>query len=229
MGKNIIHPPSLASKGGGGLIRKMNSASRFYTLIFGFLILFLATGCGKDTPRLSLLRANDIIVAFGDSLTYGTGAATTESYPAVLERLIHRTVINEGVPGERTAEGLERLPSVLEKHRPALLLLCHGGNDFLQQTGDEQAAQNLTAMIQLARSRGTEVLLIGIPKPSLLPAAPSFYQEIAEKFLLPYESEILADILSDSKLKSDQVHPNAKGYQFLAESIAQLLVKAKAI
>lgn len=64
-------------------------------------------------------------------MTFGTGAAPEESYLAVLERLVGRRVVNEGVPGEITDEGLERLPEVLKREKPTLLILCHGANDLL--------------------------------------------------------------------------------------------------
>jgi acyl-CoA thioesterase-1 len=69
------------------------------------------------------------------------------------------------VPGEVSAQALERLPAALDEHAPRLLLLCIGGNDFLQRPGNPQAESNVRAMVKLARSRGVEVLLIGTPQP----------------------------------------------------------------
>ena len=97
-----------------------------------------------------------MVLAFGDSLTYGTGAQESESYPAQLEQLIGRRVIGAGVPGEVTAQALARLPGMLEEHAPKLLLLCIGGNDFLRRLGNGQAEANVRAYLEERRyaSRG---------------------------------------------------------------------------
>jgi len=87
--------------------------------------------------------------------------------------------VREGVPGEVSAAGLARLAVMLDEHQPRLLLLCHGGNDFLRRMPKEQAAENVRAMIRLAKSRGVEVLLIGTPEPGFSVAPPAFYGEIA--------------------------------------------------
>ncbi len=194
-----------------------------------FVILLALAACGRDQPRLAPLDEEDVILAFGDSLTHGTGAGEDQSYPAVLEDLIGRRVVNEGVPGERSDQGLARLPHVLEEHRPRLMLLCYGGNDFLQKTGDDKAARNVAKMIELARGQGVEVVLLGVPKPGFLLSSAEFYQEIAERFNLAYEGDALPEILGDNQLKSDPVHPNAEGYRQLAGEVAQLLRETGAI
>lgn len=193
------------------------------------LLAFALAGCGGDSPRLSRLPADAVVLAFGDSLTFGTGAPTEASYPAVLEQLIGRKVWSAGVPGEISAAGLARLPSALEYYQPKLLILCHGGNDFLRKLGDEQAADNLRAMIRLARQQGIEVVLIAVPKPGLFPSPPDFYAAIAKEFGLPHEDAALRTILRDNELKSDIAHPNARGYAKLAEAVAALLKKGGAI
>lgn len=190
--------------------------------------LLLATGCGQPS-KLPPLAPDAVILAFGDSLTYGTGAAEDESYPAQLARLSGRRVAREGVPGEVSATGLARLPSALDAHQPKLLLLCHAGNDFLRRLPKAQAAENLRAMIRLAKSRGVEVLLIGTPEPGLTVTPPEFYAEIAKEFRIPYEGDVLGKILKDSSLKADQVHPNAQGYKLMAQRVYDLLRKAGAV
>lgn len=193
-----------------------------------FLALAFLSGCGQKA-KLPPLAAEAVLLAFGDSLTYGTGANEDESYPAQLARLVGRRVVREGVPGEVSAAGLARLPAVLEAHRPALLLLCHGGNDFLRRQPKEQAAQNLRAMIRMAKERGVEVLLIGTPEPGFTLTPPAFYAEIAKEFGIPYEGDVIGKILKDGSLKSDQIHPNAQGYRLMAERVAELLRKSGAI
>ncbi len=192
-----------------------------------FLLALLA-GCG-GRPQLPPLAANAVVLAFGDSLTSGIGASTGESYPARLEALIGRKVVSAGVPGEASAQGLARLPSALDEAKPQLVILCHGGNDMLRKLDEAQAANNIRAMVRLARSRGAQVVLIGVPKPGLLPSPARFYAEIAREFRLPYEETALKKILTDNGLKSDLVHPNAAGYARLAEAIAALLRKTGAV
>jgi lysophospholipase L1-like esterase len=183
----------------------------------------LASACGEDGPRLSRLPEDAVILAFGDSLTFGTGALGAESYPAQLQGLIKRRVVSAGIPGEVTAQALARLPEALDEHSPRLLLLCIGGNDFLQRSSHAAAAENVREMVKLARSRSIEVLLIGTPEPSLSATPPAFYADIAREFGLRYEGAVIGEVLRDRALKSDPVHPNGQGYRVIAERIAESL------
>jgi lysophospholipase L1-like esterase len=196
--------------------------------LFLVLAVAAAAACG-DKPKLSRLAGDAVVLAFGDSLTYGTGASTPESYPAVLERLIGRKVVSAGVPGEVSAVGLERLPDALEQAQPRLLILCHGGNDFLRKLPETQAAANVRAMVRLAKDKGVEVVLVGVPRLGITGSPAGFYADIAQEFRIPYDGEVLKKVLTDNELKSDWVHPNAKGYARIAQSLAELLKRAKAI
>jgi acyl-CoA thioesterase I len=109
------------------------------------------------------------------------------------------------------------------------MLLCIGGNDFLRRLGNPQAEANVRAMVKLARGRGVEVLLIGTPEPGLRPAPPAFFAAIAREFELPYEDAAMAEVLRDNALKSDPVHPNARGYRVIAERLAERLKRSGAI
>ena len=170
-----------------------------------------------------------MVLAFGDSLTYGTGATEAESYPAQLERLIGRRVVRAGVPGEITAQALARLSDALDEHEPRLLLLCIGGNDFLRRLGNEQAARNVRAMVELAKKRGVSVVLIATPEPGLAPSPPAFYADIAKELRVAHEPGVITEVLKNANLKSDPIHPNARGYLVIAERLAGLLKESGAI
>ena len=201
--------------------------------VFIFLLMAILLGIGltscSSTARLPRLADDAVVVAFGDSLTFGTGANPQESYPAVLENLIRRRVVNAGVPGEVTATGLSRLPEILEREKPALLILCHGGNDQLRRLDLRQTADNIREMIRLAKQRAVAVVLIAVPSPGIFVSPAPMYRDIAKELTIPLEEETLSSILADGSLKSDYIHPNAAGYRRLAEALAALLKKSGAI
>lgn len=196
-------------------------------LRWAVLVLVLCA-CG-ERARLEPLPSDAVVLAFGDSLTFGIGAAANESYPAQLEKMIGRRVVRAGVPGEVTADALARLPAALDEHAPRLLLLCTGGNDFLRRLGNQQAERNVREMVKLARSRGVAVLLIGTPEPGFAVSPPAFYAGIAKEYRLPYEQSIIGEVLKDRALKSDPIHPNARGYRLIAERLAASLKASGAI
>jgi acyl-CoA thioesterase I len=191
--------------------------------------LALLAGCGGGVPKVGKLAPSDVIVAFGDSLTFGTGAAEGESYPVVLGQLIARTVVRAGVPGEVTEGGLARVQEVIDEHKPKLMIVCLGGNDMLRKLSEAQTRTNLRAIIKTIQSQGIAVVLVGVPKPALITGAAPFFEEIAKEFKIPYEGKIVTDVLYRADEKADPIHPNAKGYRRMAEAIAALLKKAGAV
>ncbi|MDO3384704.1 arylesterase [Gilvimarinus sp. SDUM040013] len=190
--------------------------------------VLLVTAC-SDAPKLAPLPSNATVLAFGDSLTRGTGASSEHSYPAQLARLTGLSVVNEGVPGELSKQGAARLASVLDRVQPDLLLLCHGGNDILRNLDKSAMQSNLQSMIDMAYERGIPVVLIAVPQRSLLLRAETRYQDLARQNQLVFAPNVVADVLGERALRSDQIHPNAAGYKIIAETIAQLLRESGAI
>lgn len=200
-----------------------------FTRLLPLLLMAALAACGGSSPRMERLADDAVILAFGDSLTYGTGAAKEDSYPAQLERGIKRQVVNAGVPGETSAAGLERLGEVLDEVKPALLILCHGGNDFLRKMDEARAASNVRAMIAMAREKDIAVVLLATPKPTLPPSVPPFYRQIAEETGVGFEEAVVKDVLLDRDLKSDLVHPNAEGYRRIARALEKMLRRSGAV
>ena len=196
--------------------------------LFSLFALSLLAACDR-APTLPKLNSHDVIVAFGDSLTHGTGASADTTYPAVLASLTGRTVINAGVPGDTTSSGLARLPAVLEEHQPRLVLLCLGGNDMLRKQPESATENNLRLLVQTIRSSGAEVVLIGVPAPKLFGSAPDFYTRIADDMGLPLEDNVFNEVLKDNRLKSDPIHANAAGYRVVTERLTEFLREAGAL
>ncbi len=195
-----------------------------FTLFFVFVMLL--SGCDSG-PHIAPLGQEAAVLAFGDSLTHGTGAPAGQSYPDILAGLLGKPVINSGVAGEVSAAGLQRLPEILDRYNPALVILCHGGNDFLRRLDLEATKRNLKSMIELIRARGADVVLVGVPKLGFGLAIPKFYGAIAEEYAIPFEGDILVDLLGDNSMKSDTIHPNANGYRLLAQAIYKVINKAQ--
>lgn len=193
-----------------------------------FIVTLFLISCQKE-ERFPALAEDAVILAFGDSLTYGTGAERSESYPALLATMTGRTVINAGIPGEISEEGRNRLPMVLEETRPALLILCLGGNDFLRRLDPLQLKENLRAMVATAKEQKIAVVLIAVPTLGFGLQVPPLYDEVAREAQVPLEEKILSDILAKPALKSDPIHPNAAGYEELATALKNLLHRKKAL
>ena len=129
-----------------------------------------------------------------------------------------------------SASGRERLPALLERHQPGLLILCHGGNDLLRKFEAAVTQANLDAMINMAHAQDIPVMLIGVPRPGLfMLESADLYDEIADRHRLLFDGDILPTVYSDNALKADHIHPNAAGYRRIAETIYQRLRESGAL
>ncbi len=198
----------------------MKFLPKVFLVLLSFLLL---AGCDNQQDGLTQLRPNDIILAFGDSLTSGVGTRPELNYPRQLGNLLGRTVINAGIPGETSAEGLTRLPGVLDRVEPELLVLCHGGNDILQKLDRDQLRANLQGMVAEAKQRGIAVVMIAVPQLGFGLQEVPLYQNLADELKIPLVSEALRELLTKQQYKSDPVHLNAQGYRKLAEAVADVL------
>ena len=132
-------------------------------------------------------------------------------------------MINAGISGETTSEGLLRLPELLTSEAPDLLILFEGGNDILRKQDLTITKSNLDKMIQLAKKMDVPVVLVGVPTKSLLVKTAGFYAELAEQHEIPLEGSIVSKLIKKPSMKSDSVHFNVAGYRALAEAIFELL------
>ncbi|MCL1074480.1 GDSL-type esterase/lipase family protein [Shewanella dokdonensis] len=191
-----------------------------------FLLLLGLSACSD--PSLPYLGPDGRILAFGDSLTVGKGAARDEDYPAQLAKLCGCEVVNAGISGEQTAEGRKRLPALLDEMQPDLLILLEGGNDILRGVPSQQIQDNLQQMLLDAQSMAVPVLLIAVPQKQVLLQSAPFYKTLAKQHDSLLMDDVLRGLLSSPALKSDAVHLNAAGYQQLATAIYHKLKEAGA-
>ena len=197
-------------------------------LIYLLFILILAS-CGGSAPKHTAIPAGATVLILGDSLSYGTGASLGEDYPTLLAKSTGWQIINDGVPGDTTAGGLERLPRLLEQHQPKLLIVELGGNDLLHNTHPSEVISNLKAILSHAKAQGIATILVAIPEISPLKATfgnlsdHPLYEKLATETSTPLINNVFSDVLSDRNLKSDQIHANAKGYAVVSEKISEKL------
>lgn len=181
--------------------------------------------CSRRAPRATPVPAGATVLALGDSLTHGTGAAPESSYPAELARLTGWQVVNAGVPGDTAAQGLERLPALLEAHHPALVIISLGGNDLLRRLPEDALRATLEQACARATASGAQVLLVAVPRPSLSAAFTGsltdhpLYGELAERLKLPLQRQGWSEVLADERLRSDAIHANAQGYAEFARRL----------
>jgi acyl-CoA hydrolase len=195
-----------------------------------FLLVLLLAACG-GSKKEDVLPAGSKVLALGDSLTAPHGVKPGEDWPTLLGQKTGWVVINAGISGDTSAGALGRLPALLDEHQPQLVLVSLGGNDMLRKMSQAQTVANLGRMLDLARNSGAKTVLLATPKPSIAGAvlnnlsAADFYAEVAKDKKVPLIEDAIADVLSDTNLKGDQLHPNAAGHALLGEKIHEALKK----
>lgn len=191
-----------------------------------FILMALAslTSCRKKA-KLSAIPPDSLVMAFGDSVTFGTGAGAGEDWPTLLAGLTGWKIINAGIPGDTAEAGRTRLQGLLDEHKPVLVIIEIGGNDFLRRRPPDAVKQDLKALTGTVRRSGAQVVLIGVPELSLLalvagkPGDSPIYDELGKEEGVPVIAKVFSDVLSQPALCADKIHPNAQGYQQMATGI----------
>jgi len=194
------------------------------------IFLLLLAAC-SSSPRFTPFPAGTPVLAFGDSVTYGTGAGPGEDYPSRLATRTGWVMTNAGISGDTAFEARSRIRETLEQTRPAVVLVELGGNDFLRRRSDSAIKEDLRFILSAVRQSGAVPVLVSVPRFSVLGVAvgalpdSEIYAELAKEEKVLLVKRVFADVLSDPALKSDQIHPNAEGYRKLAEGVSKALVK----
>lgn len=188
------------------------------------IALLAVAACGKKA-KLSALPAGSRVLAFGDSVTFGTGAGPGEDWPTLLGGLTGWQVMNAGIPGDTAEAGKSRIRGLLDEHTPALVIIEIGGNDFLHRRPASAVKQNIKFLVSAAKGAGALVVLIGVPELSVLavvagkPGDAPIYLELGKEEGVPVIANVFSDILARPELCADRIHPNAQGYRQMASGI----------
>ena len=207
------------------------SWSGFYRVLLLTLTLALAAGCGQEV-RYEALPSGATVLAFGDSVTYGTGASSGEDYPSVLAEKTGWRVINAGIPGDTARAARSRLAPLLAEHQPDLVIVELGGNDFLRRHSTDSVEAALRDIVQQSKASGAITVLVSVPRFSVLRATAGalsdspIYATLAEEEGVLLAPDIFAEVLSDEDLRADPIHPNAAGYRQFTDELLALLQAA---
>ena len=188
--------------------------------------------CGKRKPSAAALKSDARVLAIGDSLTFGYGAPPDASWPVKLGEITGWQIENAGVNGDTSAGALQRLPSLLAAGSYDAILIGIGGNDMLRGVSASATRDNLVELITQARAHTPYVAVLATPAPDAMRAAVGslsdapFYEEVAKSQQALLVANVYSSVLSDSSLRSDRIHANARGYEKVAQLLADQLKAA---
>jgi acyl-CoA thioesterase I len=191
---------------------------RFATLILGLgylVLIMLPTGCTRSNIANLGSRGKNII-CFGDSITKGKGVELSQSYPAALARMTSYSVINAGINGDISSEAVKRIQTDVLDWEPLLVIIEFGGNDYLSKIPLEETVKNVEEMIRLAQGKGAMVALVDISNILFMGEYRQEFKLLSKKYRTIFIPGILEDIVTNEELKSDDIHPNARGYKIIA-------------
>lgn len=195
--------------------------SRLSFLALGAALLLPALGCRPKAPNLD--SPGKTIVCFGDSITAGVGAEPGQGYPERLSALLGVPIINAGVSGDTTADGLARLEGDVLARDPWMVVVELGGNDFLRHVPVEETEGRLRQIADRLLKARVVPVFVELSGPLGIGRYREVFARIEDDYDIVLVEDALSDILFDPKLKSDQIHPNAAGYEQLAAAVAEEL------
>jgi lysophospholipase L1-like esterase len=175
---------------------------------------------GRDSARdiVNYPPKNHTIVAFGDSLVYGTGARDGNGFVSLLSQKLSLPIENLGVPGDTTESGILRIEDVIDRD-PGTVLLLLGGNDYLKRIPEETTKQNLGTIIRTFQNNGSVVILLGVRGGILRDSRGAMFEELSEEYGTGYVSNVLDGLVGNTEYMDDAIHPNDAGHALIAERI----------
>ncbi len=188
---------------------------KYFLLLFSIGLFSLFFSCNKNN-----VQGARTIVCFGDSLTKGYGAKNGKGYPYYLQQKVDCPVVNLGINGNTSADGLRRINDVLKyiHSSKTLVIVEFGANDFFQQVPLSQTKKNMEQIIDKLASAGATIIVVSTQDTELNDIY-HMLKSVAENKKVEFVDGILNEFWNRRELFSDSVHPNEDGYKLVAEKI----------
>lgn len=213
--RNISHKPQATS-------HKKKGIGFFLVALFIYSVIAFWGCARREIKNIDSKGAN--IICFGDSITFGYGATKGEDYPAVLSGMVNVPVINAGIDGDTTSEALKRLKSDVLDREPLLVLIEFSGNDFLKKIPRQVTADNIRQMARLIQAAGAMVAIVDVSAGMFLKEYRAAFAKLARQENAIFIPAILSGIITNPSMKSDFLHPNAKGYAAIAQKVYRVIL-----
>ncbi len=184
-------------------------------MVFGLVFL---SGCSK-TPVVNEGNAGRHVICFGDSITAGNGVAPGKDYPSFLRERTDWPVINAGNSGDTTRDALRRLERDVLSHDPYLVIVEFGANDFFKHMPLNETMRNVENIVCRIQEQGAIVAVVEVRIGLIRNEYAQGFRKITKKRGALFIPDIMKGISFDSKLKSDAIHPNARGYALISDRI----------
>lgn len=193
-------------------------------LILAAAIIFILTSILFFAPKhKNIVNRANLIVFFGDSITAGKGAGAGEDFPSLIGKMLNVPIVNAGISGSTTNDALLRINEDVVRKNPSIVVIELGGNDLLEHVDAEVSRRNFDLILSKIKPTGAKIVVLDVKFFVFKQKHETDWQDLAKKYNATYVPDVLGGVITDSSLKFDDIHPNAKGYQKIAEKLIPIL------
>ena len=192
-------------------------------LILVAIILILTSTLFFYQKHKNIVNDTNLIIFIGDSITAGQGAGAGEDFPSLIGKTLNVPIVNAGVSGNTTHDALLRINEDVISKNPSIVVVELGGNDLLERVDIEVTTRNLDLMLSKIKPTGAKIVILGVKFLVFNKKYETDWQSLAKKYDAIYVPDILEGVITDQSLKFDDLHPNAKGYQKIAEKLTPII------